>query len=159
MKKLVFLVTIVLLFLTCGNPQQKIPVNLISEDLMSEIIFDMILISSAKGINKQLIQNNIENPLNYIYRSYGIDSLKFAESNNYYTKYPIRYNLIYEKVEAKLKSEKMYYNAILDEQKRVNDTIRKSHQNQLDTIKIKHDKINSTRKPLIPSKTGYQLPK
>ncbi len=159
MKKLVFLVTIVLLFLTCGNPQQKKPANLISEDLMSEIIFDMILISSAKGINKQLLQNNIENPLNYIYRSYGIDSLKFVESNNYYTKYPIRYNLIYDKVEAKLKSEKMYYNAILDEQKRVNDSIRKSHQNQIDTIKIKHDKINSTRKPLIPSKTGYPLPK
>ena len=159
MKKLVFLVTIVLLFLTCGNPQQKKPVNLISEDLMSEIIFDMILISSAKGINKQLLQNNIENPLNYIYRSYGIDSLKFAESNNYYTKYPIRYNLIYDKVKAKLKSEKMYYNAILDEQKRVNDSIRKSHQNQIDTVKIKHDKTNSTRKPLIPSKTAYQLSK
>ena len=100
MKKLVFLLTIVFLFFSCGSPQQKPPANLISEDLMSEIIFDIILISSAKGINKQLLQNNIENPLNYIYRSYGIDSLNFAQSNDYYTRYPARYNLIYDKVKA-----------------------------------------------------------
>ena len=159
MKKLVVLLTIVFLFFSCGSPQQKPPANLISEDLMSEIIFDIILISSAKGINKQLLQNNIENPLNYIYRSYGIDSLNFAQSNDYYTRYPARYNLIYDKVKARLKSEKNYYNAILDEQKRVKDSVRRSHQNQIDTIKIKQDKSNLTRKPFPLSKKGYPLPK
>ena len=159
MKKLVFILTIVFLFFSCGSPQQKPPANLISEDLMSEIIFDIILISSAKGINKQLLQNNIENPLNYIYRSYGIDSLNFAQSNDYYTRYPARYNLIYDKVKARLKSKKNYYNAILDEQKRVKDSVRRSHQNQIDTIKIKQDKSNLTRKPFPLLKKGYPLPK
>ena len=70
MRNLAFVVIILLLLLSCGNQQQKKPANLISEDLMSEIIFDVLLISSAKGINKQLLQNNIENPLNYIYRAY-----------------------------------------------------------------------------------------
>jgi uncharacterized protein YcfL len=159
MKKLVFLLTIVFLFFSCGSPQQKKPANLISEDLMSEIIFDIILISSAKGINKQLLQNNIENPLNYIYRSYGIDSLNFAQSNDYYTRYPVRYNLIYDKVKARLESEKNYYNAILDEQKGVKDSVRRSHQNQIDTIKIKQVKTSLTKKPFSLSKKGYPLPK
>ena len=49
MRNLAFVVIILLLLLlSCGNQQQKKPANLISEDLMSEIIFDVLLISSAK---------------------------------------------------------------------------------------------------------------
>jgi len=160
MRNLAFVVIILLLLLlSCGNQQQKKPANLISEDLMSEIIFDALLISSAKGINKQLLQNNIENPLNYIYRSYGIDSLRFAESNDYYTRNSVLYNSIYDKVEAKLKSEKIEYNAIIDEQKRIKDSVRMSRQNQIDTVSINYDKSISTNKLLIPSNKPYSPPK
>ena len=84
MRKIAVLFSI-LIFMSCGNSTVKKPANLISEDQMVEILFDVILINSAKGVNKQLLQNNIENPLNYIYRTYGIDSLQFTESNTYYT--------------------------------------------------------------------------
>tara|TARA_B110000305_G_scaffold119781_1_gene134467 strand:- start:206 stop:682 length:477 start_codon:yes stop_codon:yes gene_type:complete len=147
MRKIAVLMSF-LFFASCGESGMKKPANLISEDLMAAILYDVILINSAKGVNKQLLQNNIENPLNYIYRSHGIDSLKFAESNAYYTNNSDRYKLIYEKVEFKLKAEKSEYEAIIDEQKRVKDSIKKTRQNKIDTTKIARDKRVLTKKSL-----------
>ena len=65
MRKIAVLMSF-LFFASCGESGTKKPANLISEDLMAAILYDVILINSAKGVNKQLLQNNIENPLNYI---------------------------------------------------------------------------------------------
>ena len=132
MKKIAVLWSAILV-ISCGNIKAKKPANLISEDRMVEVLYDVIIINTAKGVNKQLLQNNINNPLNYIYRSHGIDSLQFAESNAYYTINTDKYKSIYDKVEMKLKAEKSQYEAIVGERKRVKDSIKKSKQNQIDT--------------------------
>ena len=149
MRKIAVLFSI-LIFMSCGNSTVKKPANLISEDQMVEILFDVILINSAKGVNKQLLQNNIENPLNYIYRTYGIDSLQFTESNTYYTYHTDQYNSIYEKVESKLDKEKVAYQAIIDNKIRIKDSIKKAQQNQIDTTKIARDKKRYVNKPSLP---------
>ena len=136
--------------MSCGNSTVKKPANLISEDQMVEILFDVILINSAKGVNKQLLQNNIENPLNYIYRTYGIDSLQFTESNTYYTYHTDQYNSIYEKVESKLDKEKLAYQAIIDNKIRIKDSIKKSKQNQIDTSKKAPKKGTPSKSDLNP---------
>ena len=141
----------VLVFMSCGKSAVKKPANLIPENQMVEILFDVILINSAKGVNKQLLQNKIENPLNYIYRTHGIDSLQFTESNTYYTYHTDQYNTIYEKVESKLDIEKAAYEAIIDAQKRIKDSIKKSRKNKIDTTKIAREKIKSIKKSLLPS--------
>ena len=150
MRKIAVLFSI-LIFMSCGNSTVKKPANLISEDQMVEILFDVILINSAKGVNKQLLQNKIENPLNYIYRTHGIDSLQFTESNTYYTYHTDQYNTIYEKVESKLDIEKAAYEAIIDAQKRIKDSIKKSRKNKIDTTKIAREKIKPIKKSLLPS--------
>ena len=132
MKKIAVLWSAILV-ISCGNIKAKKPANLISEDRMVEVLYDVIIINTAKGVNKQLLQNNINNPINYIYRSHGIDSLQFAESNAYYTINTDKYKSIYDKVEMKLKAEKSQYEAIVGERKRVKDSIKKSKQNQIDT--------------------------
>ena len=149
MRKLSVLVSILVL-ISCKKPGVKKPANLISEDLMVEVIFDIILINNAKGVNKQLLQNNIQNPLNYIYRTHGIDSLQFTESNIYYTTNPDQYKSIYDKVELKLEAKKSEYNAVIDERKRVKDSIKKSRQNQIDTTKTASKKKILTSKILNP---------
>jgi hypothetical protein len=150
MRKTAVLIS-VLVFMSCGKSAVKKPANLIPENQMVEILFDVILINSAKGVNKQLLQNKIENPLNYIYRTHGIDSLQFTESNTYYTYHTDQYNTIYEKVESKLDIEKAAYEAIIDAQKRIKDSIKKSRKNKIDTTKIAREKIKSIKKPLLPS--------
>jgi hypothetical protein len=149
MRKIAVLIS-VLVFMSCGKSTEKKPANLIPEDQMVEILFDVILINSAKGVNKQLLQSKIENPLNYIYRTYEIDSLQFVESNTYYTYHPDQYNAIYEKVGSKLAAEKATYEAIIVEQTRIKDSIKKARQNQIDTTKIAREKIKSIKKSLRP---------
>ena len=65
-----FLVVFTVVFMACENKAMKKPSNLISEDQMATILYDMILINSAKGINKQLLEKNIKNPEKYIYKIY-----------------------------------------------------------------------------------------
>ena len=57
MKKLIL---IFLIFHSCGftNDETLVPDNLISEEKMIDILYDMSLISVSKGINKKILENN-----------------------------------------------------------------------------------------------------
>ena len=76
--------------------------NLISQEKMIDIIYDMSLISVSKGINKRILENNGMKPKSYILKKYNIDSLQFASSNEYYSQDLEQYLFIYEKVLEKL---------------------------------------------------------
>tara|TARA_B000000565_G_C23663051_1_gene331161 strand:- start:193 stop:579 length:387 start_codon:yes stop_codon:yes gene_type:complete len=82
------------------------PVNLISEDKMIEILYDMSLISVSKGINKRIIENNGMKPKKYILKKHNIDSTQFVASNEYYSKDLETYLSIYEEVLKKLQSNR-----------------------------------------------------
>ena len=60
------------------------PENLISKDKMAEILYDMFIINSAKGVNRKILRNNGIDPEAYILSKYEIDSIHFAQSNAYY---------------------------------------------------------------------------
>ena len=81
-------------------------VNLISEDKMIEILYDMSLISVSKGINKRIIENNGMKPKKYILKKHNIDSTQFVASNEYYSKDLETYLSIYEEVLKKLQSNR-----------------------------------------------------
>ena len=134
------LVAFAVVFMACENKAMKKPSNLISEDQMSAILYDMILINSAKGINKQLLEKNIKNPEKYIYKIYNIDSLQFVESNAYYTYKSDSYKAIYEKIEKKLEAQKKVYEALAAEEKRVKDSLKKVKKPKLDTLNLKRQK-------------------
>ena len=80
MKKLIY---IFLIFYSCGSITEEnvIPNNLIPEDKMIDILYDMSLISVSKGINKRILENNGMKPKKYILKKYNIDSLQFVVSN------------------------------------------------------------------------------
>ena len=107
---------------------------------MAAILYDMILINSAKGINKQLLEKNIKNPEKYIYKIYNIDSLQFVESNAYYTYKSDSYKAIYEKIEKKLEAQKNVYEALAAEEKRVKDSLKKNRRPKLDTLNLNRQK-------------------
>ena len=101
MKKLIY---IFLIFYSCGSITEEnvIPNNLIPEDKMIDILYDMSLISVSKGINKRILENNGMKPKKYILKKYNIDSLQFVVSNEYYSKDLEIYLSIYEEVLNKL---------------------------------------------------------
>ena len=133
--KTVLLAISILFFMSCENLDMKKPSNLISEDQMVEILYDVVLINSAKGVNKQLLQKNINNPQAYVYEKHNIDNLQFAESNAYYTFKSDTYKSIYEKLELKLTTQKTEYEALLEEKKRINDSIRERKKTKIDPVK------------------------
>ena len=65
MKKLIY---IFLIFYSCGSITEENvkPNNLIPEDKMIDILYDMSLISVSKGINKRILENNGMKPKKYI---------------------------------------------------------------------------------------------
>jgi len=107
MKKLI---CIFLFLFSCGFPVEKkeVPDNLITEEEMINILYEMSLISVSKGINKRILENNGMKPKKYILKKYGIDSLQFVNSNEYYSKDLERYLSIYEEVLNKLEVNREY---------------------------------------------------
>jgi len=101
MKKMLL---ILLIFYSCGfvNDENLVPDNIIAEEKMVDILYDMSLISVSKGINKSILENNGMKPKKYILKKYNIDSLQFVLSNEYYSRDLERYLKIYEQVLNKL---------------------------------------------------------
>ena len=101
MKKLIY-IFLIFFFFGCIVDENVKPKNLISENKMIDILYDMSLISVSKGINKRILENNGMKPKKYILKKHSIDSLQFVVSNEYYSKDLEIYLSIYEEVLNKL---------------------------------------------------------
>ena len=99
------------------------PKNLIPKDKMAEVLTEAYLANAARSIdNKSMLANGalIDSLL---YAKFGIDSLQFLKSNDYYATNVNAYMEIFEKVEANL----IRYEGNLD-------SIREANYNKNDTI-------------------------
>lgn len=105
---------IVLIFLGCNSAIEKPnkPDNLISEAKMVDIMYDVYLLNAAKGVNKKILEKNGIMPEKYVFEKYGIDSVQFVNSNNYYAYDTKTYESILERIKIKLSTEKKKYEAI-----------------------------------------------
>src|SRR5210317_2241798 len=113
MKNLVYII-IIMLFFGCNNviEKPKKPDNLIPEDKMVEIMYDVFLLNSAKGVNKIKLEENGVLPENYIFEKYQIDSLQFANSNNYYAYETKTYESILNRIKDKIEIYRKEYEAL-----------------------------------------------
>lgn len=98
--KLVLVLMVVSFFLwSCHDVKlPKEPDHLLSKEEMVDVLFDLALVNSAKGVNKKILENNGILPNEYIYKKYQIDSLQFVENNNYYAYRVDEYEEIIQKV-------------------------------------------------------------
>ncbi len=98
---------------SCGKiekPQK--PNDLIPKDKMTDILYELYIINAAKGVNKKLLEDNGVNPENYVLKKFDIDSLQFANSNNYYAFDTKTYKSIVDDVKAKLELDKTTFEDI-----------------------------------------------
>ena len=144
-KKIVILFLLVLCFQCKNNRIERPPKpdNLISEEQMVEVLYDMALMSSAKGLNRRIIENNGIFPDVYIYEKHGIDSLQFMSSNAYYAYDIDLYDNIYKRVKAKLQADKEHFNSLVESGKTAEDSISRQNQRRRDSIiKLRTDDAN-----------------
>jgi hypothetical protein len=130
MRNSVFYIIFIYFLVSCsGNKKPDKPENLISKEKMVNVLIDMSLLSSAKGINKSKIENNGIMPESYVYKKHNIDSLQFVDSNAYYTYNLDEYQDIIKKVTDSLNKLRENYNTLVEEEaeeKRKQDSIKRS---------------------------------
>jgi hypothetical protein len=80
----------------------EIPLNLIPEDQMAEVLTEVYLINAARSFdNRVIIEQKIKLD-SFFFRKFNIDSLQFVESNAYYTSNLSAYNKLFTKVEERM---------------------------------------------------------
>ncbi|RCT53857.1 DUF4296 domain-containing protein [Winogradskyella sp. KYW1333] len=107
LKKIVVLILTMVTFLSCDNKDRPPkPSNLIPKEKMADIIYDLYIINAAKGVNRKVLEKRNLVPQNYVLTKFEIDSIQFAQSNNYYAFDTEDYALIVESVKSRLEREK-----------------------------------------------------
>lgn len=87
---------------SCQNTTVEKPHNLIDEDKMVDILFDISVLEAIKVTNPTSLATRKINTNKYIYQKYTIDSLQFVKSDLYYAADPDNYGKIYKKVIEKI---------------------------------------------------------
>ena len=119
MKHLFFLVGIFFLVSCSNNPTPK-PDNLLDEEVMVDIIFDISILQSADGAyTYKLAEANIEID-QYLFDKYKIDSTTYSQNQRYYASDPKKYKKIYKKVIEKLEQEQIKNEELLKNADKVN---------------------------------------
>lgn len=109
MKKLYFLLLVLLIFVSCtSNTIYKKPKDLIPKDTMVTLLEDLFIASSTRSIKNKFLQKNIEYSY-LVYEKYKIDSTRFQKSNFYYTTNIEEYNEMLEQVHDNLKAKRDLY--------------------------------------------------
>jgi hypothetical protein len=129
MKYLLLFFAGVLLFSGCKENTVEKPENLITEDGMVNIIYDLSLFEAIRSNSPDsLVEQHIDPE--YIYKKYKIDSLQFAKNDRYYATDIDRYAKIYDRVAKRL-----------ERHKKQTDSILKKNQETVKMLKPKPDSI------------------
>ncbi len=106
MKKIIALFVLFSMVVGCQESAVPKPDNLIDEDVLVSILYDLSLLEAIKSQNPAVLETNNINPNTYIYSKYKIDSLQFAKSNKYYASDIKKYKEIVENVNKKIEEQK-----------------------------------------------------
>lgn len=167
-KQISYIFLIILIVSCAGESKKKVkkPDNLISKEKMVDVIYDMSLISAAKGVNRKLMEQRGVHPEKYVYKKHGIDSVQFALSNEYYAFDLDAYEEIYKEVKLKLTKNKKTYSELVQVEQKERDSLNKVNRRNRDStkrqrlltgeqLKVGNEKV----KPLNRLKTSDSLKK
>ncbi len=104
MKQLLFLFVALFVASCSKNPVPK-PDNLLGEETMVDIIYDISILQATDGsMPNKLIENNIKMD-QYIFDKYKIDSTTYRQNQLYYAGDARKYKKLYKKVLERLEGE------------------------------------------------------
>ncbi|WP_372973733.1 DUF4296 domain-containing protein [Muriicola sp.] len=136
MKKYIFLVLTSLLAFSCAEEVVKKPEDLIPREKMTELIYEMAVLNSAKSTNRAILEKHFENPTDFLFRQYGVDSLQFVKSDMYYASQPLVYEAMYKEVAARLDKERTLFE---EERQRRNDSLISRSRQIKDSLSVEED--------------------
>ncbi len=111
MKKTLFFLVLISVFVCCKNEVIKKPKNLIEKDVMINIMYDISILEAIKYQHLTASENYTINPTDYIFKKYKIDSTQFAKSNSYYASDYKEYKKMYKTINDRLEKNKILADA------------------------------------------------
>ena len=97
---------IVLITLTISCKQETKPNHLIEKEVMVNIMYDLSILQALRYQNPTSIDSFQINARDFVYKKYRIDSLKFAQSNVYYSTNNEQYKEMFNQVVGRINKEK-----------------------------------------------------
>ena len=93
------------LLFSCNEKIVEKPKNLIPQQKMEAILYDISLLNAGRTINESILTEHHLDPMDYIYNKYEIDSLQLVKSDTYYASLPTVYEAIYTQVKERLEKD------------------------------------------------------
>lgn len=106
MRNTILVLMTLLALIGCKNDAVEKPANLIDEETMTNILYDLSILEAIRAQNPYGPQDQVVEPKSYIFKKYQIDSVQFAESNRYYISQIELYKKMYDKVGERINAEK-----------------------------------------------------
>ncbi|ETN93781.1 protein of unknown function [Zhouia amylolytica] len=113
LKNILIVFGTVLLLVSCETNVVEKPENLIEEDEMVAIFYDIAVLNAARSSNVKVLRENEIQPEEFIYEKHKIDSLQLARSSVYYASKPNIHLRIFQRVEERLKEEKALADSLM----------------------------------------------
>ncbi|MDI5896635.1 DUF4296 domain-containing protein [Flavobacterium yafengii] len=104
MRKIIALLTIITLFVSCKEEVVNKPERLIEKDVMVDIMYDLSILEAIRNQNPASLDTFKINSRDYIFKKYKIDSVQFAKSNVYYASDYNEYKSMFEQINKRLQA-------------------------------------------------------
>ncbi|MAO07284.1 MAG: hypothetical protein CL596_01070 [Alteromonas sp.] len=146
MKKVVYILVLVILASCQHVDRPEKPENLIPKDQMVQILAEAYTGNAARSISNRTLREEGLQIDSLIYNKYRIDSLQFVESNDYYASEINDYIAIMEEVKAVLEARKVTVDTLLAQEKR----LQKKTEDTVQTLKDEAPKDTLEPKTIAP---------
>lgn len=118
MKKIILILAVLALFISCKEEVVQKPERLIEKDVMLDVMYDLAVLEAIKYQNPVSLDTFKVNPRDFIYKKYKIDSLQFAKSNVYYASDYEDYKLMFEQITKRLDASKKSADSLVNLEKK-----------------------------------------
>lgn len=118
MKKIILILAVLALFISCKEEVVQKPERLIEKDVMLDVMYDLAVLEAIKYQNPVSLDTFKINPRDFIYKKYKIDSLQFAKSNVYYASDYEDYKLMFEQITKRLDASKKSADSLVNLEKK-----------------------------------------
>lgn len=106
MKTILYTILLFSVFACNTSPVAK-PDNLLDEDVMVDILYDVAILQAIDGhVPERLISNNIQTNT-FIYNKYKIDSTTYYQNHKYYASNVRKYKKMYTELISRIEDKKI----------------------------------------------------
>lgn len=155
MKNFILFILVLFVVVSCKEEVVDKPDKLIDQEIMTNILYDVALLEAIRYQFPYVVDSNQVNTPKFIYKKYNIDSLQFAQSNQYYASHYNEYKMMFSEIDERIKAQKVVVDSLVAIQTK-KDSIKNSGKAKIelkiDTLTTKKttklDSIKKNRKNL-----------